>query len=341
MLRLKRALVACLLVGAVASCAWAQAKLLSIPIDPDNATLEMGRRRPDGTQMVLLVRISGSPPIKFVATREDMLVRQAEQLEELIRLNDAETARGEVLRNIVQQNQTKVGQLETGRTRLLDEVLQAQAVAVRARKRVKPPDAGAGAAGSGGEGSADGSAAAPGGKTTATTAASPTAVKPAVPPAPAPAGTPKADAEAALDHLPPVPDLLPVAIPDNATLKMIAIRPDGTQFELELTAGGIHLRYVASREDVVATQVEQYLVQAALRKAVEARNVALETENMRLDAKADQLEAEIADLRKGALLAKQNSLQLAEILKAQRPQWWQVLLTALPTIAGIAALAAR
>jgi hypothetical protein len=343
MVRYRLLLRGSVLVGLLAASAWAQT--LSIPIDPANTTLEMGRRRPDGTQFVLSVRISGSPPIRYVASREDMVRRQAEQFSELMKLNDAETKRGELLSSIAQQKQAKVDQLERSKADLMEQLSNAQAASTRARGRVKASDTDTEKA------SSTSAAEVPSGgagtlislrseSASATTTGTPTSTSqvPSNPPA-----QPKADAESAIDQLPAQPDLLPIAIPDDATLKIAPnkIRPDGSQLVLELALGGIHLNYIANREDVVGTQVEQYRLQSALRNSLGARNVALESQNAQLDAKADLLEADVTDLRRGLSLAKQNMAQLAEILKAQRRPWWQALVEALPTVAGIAALATK
>src|SRR5262245_55483940 len=120
----QRVPLVCAFVGVLATSAWAwaQSQLLSIRIDPANATPEIGRRRPDGTQIVLVVRISGSPQIRYIATREDMVRRVEDQLSELIKLNDAESKRGEVLRSIVEQKQAKVTELEQSKTDLMNEL---------------------------------------------------------------------------------------------------------------------------------------------------------------------------------------------------------------------------
>jgi len=122
------------------TAAWPQSQLISIPIDPAKATLEMGRRRPDGTQFVLLVRTDGSPIIRYLAVREDAVRREADALSSLIKLNDAETQEGAVLRKSVQEQTAKVALLEESKTQLLDELSKAQASSVRARKRVKNSD---------------------------------------------------------------------------------------------------------------------------------------------------------------------------------------------------------
>ena len=316
-MRVMRGAVALLLTATL----WAQSQLISVPIDPAVAKLEIGKRRPDGTQFVLLVTLSGSPPIRFVASREDAVQRQIQQFTEITKLNEAEEKRLAIVRGMVAQKQAKVTELTDSKNDLMNELSKAQSVIGRARRQVHAESAAAAQA----------------------TPPTGTMPSPAPPPPATPSTPPAANADAQLDQIPGLADLVTIPVPDNAVLRIVpeTMRPNGTQFALELTAGGIHLRYVASREDVVATQIEQFQLQTALRSRLEAENRNLEAQSVQLDAKSAILEVDVMDLRSAVVQAKENMIQLAEILKAQRPKWWEIMLQALPTIAGIAALAAR
>src|SRR5579864_2957272 len=114
----------CLVSILFAAASWAQ--LLSIPIDPDKASLEMGRRRPDGAQFVLNVRVDGSPPIRYVALREEAARREADELSNLRTLVDTEKQRSEGLRKDVEQKTVRVSLLEQSKTELMDELSKAQ-----------------------------------------------------------------------------------------------------------------------------------------------------------------------------------------------------------------------
>ena len=323
----------CLVSILFAAASWAQ--LLSIPIDPDKAILEMGRRRPDGSQFVLNVRVEGSPPIRYVALREEAARRETDDLSNLRTLVDTEKQRSEGLRKDIEEKTVRVSLLEQSKTELMDELFKAQVASKRARKRVKSaPDAGTEPSGAS-EGTAAEKASTPSVTPTAATAPSEEQSKPNS------LVVNVANADAALDRLPAAPGLLTLPIPDNAKLQITRSTPDGSELLLHVTMGGVVLRYVASREDAVARTVEQFELLTADRDALQARNRELQLQGQQLGAKADLLAVDVTDLKRGVVLAKQNLAQLEIIIQAQRTPWWQVLIEVLPTIASIAALAVK
>lgn len=327
----------CLVSMLFAAASWAQ--LLSIPIDPDKASLEVGRRKPDGSQFVLNVRVEGSPPIRYVALREEAARREADELANLRTLVDTEKQRSEGLRKEVEAKTGRVLLLEQSKTELMDELFKAQVASKRARKRVKSaPDAGAEPSGAS-VGAAAEKASTPPATPTATSAPSEEQSKPNSAANPPPVNA--ANADAALDRLPAAPGLLTLPIPDNAKLQITRTTPDGSELLLHVTMGGVVLRYVASREDAVARTVEQFELLTADRDALQARNRELQLQGQQLGAKADLLADDVTDIKRGVALAKQNLAQLEIIIQAQRTPWWQVLIEVLPTIASIAALAVK
>jgi len=301
---------------------WPQeAPRLSIPIDPSQASLEIDPEhiRPDGSQFLLLVRVGGSAPLKYVASREDRVRWFQQQWNDLIAEGKALTERIGVLKQEGASLRQKVSELEASKTDLLQTLTAAKKTEVRLRQGVR-----ADSETEPGSEPAEGESA-PGGAGERTVATS-TSVEAAIA---------EEDAESGARLL-----TLPIA-PGEVELRINPerIRPDGSEFQLLVKTGGIELKYVASREDVVLDQNEQFGLQLKLVHRLREQVDTLEATNRLLEEKIAILGEDVEDLGRAVQLTQQNIQMLQAVLKAQKPSGWQRFIEVLPAIVGIISVA--
>ncbi len=308
-------------------CTPSSAQFLSIPV-PEDAALEIvrDRIRPDGSQFLVLVRIGGSSPIKYVASREDVVQALKQQLAALAEFNSlSETSLG----NLKEQQSDLEKQVRALVANKAD-LLQALAVAKQSQAELEsalPVPEAAPSAATGEGANEEGSSGASGATSTTGTAA-----REAEPAA--------SSVEEVLEAEPARAGLLSLPIdPDNVRLEMGRSRPDGSQFQLFVRSGGIQLQYVASRNDVVLKRDEELKLQLALHNLYERRLANTRTQNQLLDQKKSLLRADVADLQQAVQVSRQNIEILTRAIEAQKKSPFEIFIGVLPAIVGIIAVA--
>ena len=299
-------------------------EFLSIPVPKDDAALEIvsDRIRPDGSQFLVLVRIGGSSPIKYVASREDVVSQLSQQLVELAKFNSL----SETLLSELEQEQSKLEEevriLVDNKTVLLQALTgakdsQAELELVLFAPKAKPPTTTAGGADEEGSSEAAGATSAPA-----------TAEREAESPA--------SSVEEVLEAERAYGGLLSLPIdPGNVRLEMDSSRPDGSQFSLFVHSGSIQLRYVASRNDVVLKQDKELKQLLALHYHYERRLDNARTQNQLLEQKRSLLRADVADLKRAVQVSRHNIEILTKAIEAQKRSPFEIFIGVLPTIASI------
>jgi hypothetical protein len=325
---LSHTLITCGLVVFLSAAARGQARP-TIPTPVDRATAEM-RIEPahvsaDGSEFLLLVRLRGGMVLKYLAQRQDLV----DQINQLVSDLDAENANAEAAADgliaTAASRQEDVNQLLSMKNMLLEGLATSDRNEARLRRR-------AGGAGAGGDAAGGDVAAGP------------------------PATPLSTSLTARYKYTGPktVEEFVAEDDPNTAVLLSLPINfdalrfnfdetrpdePDGTRLMLAADVGGVSLKFVASREDYARFVRDQVDRRLYLKNQLALLTTNRNTQIQLLEEKRDILTADVSDLSRALQLSRENIETLETILKTQKRSSWERLIEAVPSIAGIIALA--